>query len=265
VRRVVARGREYFYFQRGRGTKHAGPRRSLPCDLHSVEFWRAYREALGTETEQTGRKFNDLIAAYKMSPEYRGLAAATQQDYERYLDIIQRAWGELLVSGVRPKNVLTLRDAWATTPVAANHLVSVAKTLINWGIPREFSEGNPCLAIAKLATEEGGARPWPIWAYGLIEAHAREDLRRAVWLARYTGQRQADVIRMSKGDLEEGGIGDLEEGGIKVIQQKTGKELWIPLHAYLKEEMRRWEIRPPWFFVQTPKGDGYDTERFRAA
>ncbi|MGD0532632.1 MAG: tyrosine-type recombinase/integrase [Methyloceanibacter sp.] len=100
-------------------------------------------------------------------------------------------------------------------------------------------------------------RPWPIWAYGLIEAHAREDLRRAVWLARYTGQRQADVIRMGKGDLE--------DGGIKVVQQKTGKELWIPLHADLKEEMRRWEIRPPWCFVQTPKGDGYDTERFRAA
>lgn len=61
------------------------------------------------------------------------------------------------------------------------------------------------------------------------------------------------------------GKGDLEDGGIKVVQQKTGKELWIPLHADLKEEMRRWEIRPPWFFVQTPKGDGYDTERFRAA
>lgn len=153
--------------------------------------------------------------------------------------------------------MLTLRDAWVATPVAANHLISVAKTLINWGIPREFSEGNPCLAIAKFATEEGGARPWPIWAYGLIEAHARVDLRRAVWLARYTGQRQGDVIRMGKQDLE--------DGGINVIQQKTGKELWIPLHADLKEEMKRWEVGPPWFFVQTPKGDGYDAERFRAA
>jgi hypothetical protein len=154
-------------------------------------------------------------------------------------------------------NVLTLRDAWAATPVAANHLVSVAKTLINWGIPREFSEGNPCLAIAKLASEEGGARPWPIWAYGLIEAHAREDLRRAVWLVRYTGQRQADVIRMGKQDIE--------DGGIKVVQQKTGKELWIPLHAELKEDMKRWEVEPLWVFVQTPNGGGYDTERFGAA
>jgi hypothetical protein len=257
VHRVVAKGREYFYFQRNRWTKLEGPRIRLPNDVHSIEFWRAYRDALGDEAQQTSHTFHDLIAAYKLSPEFRSKAVATQRDYERYLAIIKEVWGDLLVSGLRPKNVLTLRDAWAATPVAANHLISVTKTLINWGIPRDFSEGNPCLAIAKLASEERGARPWPIWAYGLIEAHAREDFRRAVWLARYTGQRQADVIRMSKADLE--------DGGIKVTQQKTGKKLWIPLHADLKEEMKRWEIGPPWVFVQTPKGEGYDTERFRAA
>ena len=31
----------------------------------------------------------------------------------------------------------------------------------------------------------------------LIEEHAREDMQRAVLLARYTGQRQADVLRMA--------------------------------------------------------------------
>jgi hypothetical protein len=51
----------------------------------------------------------------------------------------------------------------------------------------------------------------------LIEQHAREDMRRSVWLARFTGQRQSDVILMSKADIE--------DGGIKVKQQKTGKEL----------------------------------------
>jgi Phage integrase family len=256
VRRVVAKAREYFYFQRHRGTKVAGPRIALPSDLHSVAFWQAYRAALGTD-EPTGRTFNDLITAYKISPEFLHRAQATQEDYSRYLKIIGDAWGPLLVSGLRPKNVLTLRDAWAATPVAANHLLSVMKTLINWGIPREFSDSNPCTAIAKLEGDEGGARPWPLWAFDLIESHAREDMRRAVWLARYTGQRQADVIRMSKRDLE--------DGGINVVQQKTGKELWIPLHEDLKAEMETWEVGPPWFFVQTPKNEGYDTMRFRAA
>ncbi|MGB2931972.1 MAG: tyrosine-type recombinase/integrase, partial [Methyloceanibacter sp.] len=94
-------------------------------------------------------------------------------------------------------------------------------------------------------------------AFVLIDANAAPDLRRAVWLARYTGQRQTDVIRMSKADLE--------DGGIKVKQQKTGKELWIPLHAALREEMRAWEVTPPWTFVQNAKGQPYTAERFRAA
>jgi hypothetical protein len=63
VRRVVARGQEYFYFQRGRGTPFKGMRTPLPRDLHSVEFWRTYREALGAEAEPTGKRFNDLITA----------------------------------------------------------------------------------------------------------------------------------------------------------------------------------------------------------
>lgn len=256
VHRVVAKGRDYYYFQHARGTKFEGPRISLPRDPHSIAFWQAYGAASGLE-EPAGRTFDDLIAAYRLSPEFRAKAIATQRDYDRYLTIIKEAWGPLLVSGVRPKHVLKLRDAWADVPAASNMLVSIAKLLINWGLLREFSDSNPCLVIPKLEMGDGGARPWPAWAFELIQSHAPEGLRRAVWLARYTGQRQADVLRMSKADLE--------DGGIKVKQQKTGKELWIPLHVDLKEQMRGWEVTPPWIFVQNARGEAYSTDRFRAA
>ena len=167
---------------------------------------------------------------------------------------MSKAWGELHVGSVRPKHVIQLRDAWAETPVAANHLLSVLKTLINWGIPREFSETNPCIHVPKLEVEEDGAHPWPVWAYELIEKHAREDMQRAVLLARYTGQRQADVLRMAPEYVE--------DGGIYVVQQKTGKELWVPLHADLRGAWRNGVARP---FVQTPRGESYTPDRFRAA
>lgn len=47
VHRVVSRGREYFYFQTGRGTTHVGERIKLPNDPHSPEFWQAVRQAQG--------------------------------------------------------------------------------------------------------------------------------------------------------------------------------------------------------------------------
>ncbi len=120
------------------------------------------------------------------------------------------------------------------------------KTLINWGIPRAFSETNPCIHVPKLEVEEDGARPWPVWAYSLIEEHAREDMQRAVLLARYTGQRQADVLRMAPEHID--------DSGINVTQQKIGKELWVPLHADLKGALDHWSGSP---YVQTAKGDSY--------
>ena len=253
VQRIISGGREYFYFQRGRGSASSGPRVKLPHGPHDAEFWAAYKSCLGSEVP-SARTFDALISAYKIAPEFTKRAAATQRDYSRYLDIVSTAWGQLHVGSVRPKHVLQLRDAWAETPVAANHLLSVLKTLINWGIPREFSETNPCIHVPKLEVNEGGARPWPLWAYNLVTEHASEDMLRAVLLAQYTGQRQEDVLMMAPEHIE--------DGGISVVQQKTGKELWLPLHRDLKAALEGWSGSP---FVLTPRGKPYTPDSFRAA
>jgi integrase len=131
----------------------------------------------------------------------------------------------------------------------------VLKTLINWGIPREFSETNPCVHVTKLEVDEGGARPWPAWAYELIQNHAPEQIRRAVLLGRYTGQREADVICMAPEHVD--------DGGIHVTQHKTNKVLWVPLHTDLKREMETWEGSP---FVLTSKGKrDKNADSFRSA
>ena len=46
-----------------------GPRMRLPGGPHTLEFWAAYRSYLGGDVS-TGRSFNDLITAYKVSPEF---------------------------------------------------------------------------------------------------------------------------------------------------------------------------------------------------
>src|SRR5262245_5007061 len=60
VHRVIARGREYFYFQLGRGTKFAGERVKLPSDPHAPEFWVALRQAQGISTASVP---TDTVAA----------------------------------------------------------------------------------------------------------------------------------------------------------------------------------------------------------
>jgi integrase len=105
---------------------------------------------------------------------------------------------------------------------------------------------------SRLETNPEGARPWPSWAFKLIDETGREDIKRAVLLARYTGQRQADVLRMNHKDIE--------DGGILVTQQKTGKELWVPLHPALKDALEGWSSSP---YVVNRRGEPYTPERFR--
>jgi hypothetical protein len=65
-------------------------------------------------------------------------------------------------------------EARGDLDVAANHLLSVLKTLINWGIPREFSDANPCVYVPK-------ARRSPMAPVGL--QGARKCVERSCWHA----------------------------------------------------------------------------------
>jgi integrase len=45
-----------------------------------------------------------------------------------------------------------------------------------------------------------------------------------------------------------------------VTQQKTGKELWVPLHPALKDALEGWSSSP---YVVNRRGEPYTPERFR--
>jgi integrase len=71
----------------------------------------------------------------------------------------------------------------------------------------------------------------------------------ATRLARHTGQRGSDIIRL--------GETFVDEGGVRLKQKKTGKrigEIWIPIEPALAAEMATWERRPgPYLFTRVGK------------
>ena len=93
------------------------------------------------------------------------------------------------------------------TPVQANHLVSVLRTLLAWGIPRGYGERNPALEVVAIdILDEQNARPWPEDAFRLVLHEAPEHLRRAAFLGRVTGQRRSDLVRMGKRNRRDDGL-----------------------------------------------------------
>lgn len=222
---VRVKGRPYYYYHPGRGTKKAAKPVRLPDDPREPEFWAAYRKAAGEpEPRRNPKSFASLIEAYRASPEFEELAASTRRDYERYLEVIRATWGNLEVAGLTPAHVLKLRDKHRSTPAAANALIRTLSTLISWSVPRDFRADNPCQHVRKLAIGEGWA-PWPWELIELVREHGPAWMWQATALALYTGQRQGDVLEMPWSTVK--------SGMIEVHQEKTGKSLIIPAHQRL--------------------------------
>lgn len=260
VHMVRAKGREYYYFQMFRGTKRQGlgvklpgcPRR--PDGTPDPTWWQAYRAASGAPApavragtfaalalEWAGvRGCGSASEAHEKeqgkpaSVEWRRLAPNTQRNYRTALARILAAWGELPVRACQPGDILDLRDAFEDMPAAANTMLTALSSMLAWSIPRRYREDNPAAHVKPFPPGD----PWAAWPVAAIEAWralAVPELRRVMMVALYTGQRASDLIKMTWRHVD--------AGVIQVIQEKTNKPAWIPLHRDLRAELERGERR----------------------
>lgn len=228
--RSAARGKEYFYFQRHKGTPRKGPWIRLPHPADPA-FWDAYYAALGERivvVHQRG-SFAALITEFKSSPEWTALSASTKRDYARYLELIAKLWGDIPVANLTSKAALALRDKFQAKPATANATLRALSSLISWSIPRGYRDDNPVRSVKKLKTaskDTGGWRAWHPEQIDIAEAKLPRPLWWAVAVAVYTGQRQHDCMKMLRAKLK--------NGTITVKQEKTRLELEIPIHPRLQ-------------------------------
>lgn len=246
VHHVVARGKDYFYFQAGRATKHQGPRIPLPKDVHTPEFWIELRKAQGDPAGPAITTLNAVCDLYVVSPQFAGLAASSQAQYRLHLDRAREAWGRLPAAGLRPMHTRALLDSLGHMPGAANTLLGVLRALSKWALERGHVDQSITEGVKPYKVEEGH-KPWTAEQCIAAEKHFTGLVRRAYFLARYTGQRGIDIVQL--------GPTDIEEGGFAFKPQKTGHKIgkiWCPIEAPLAAEMATWERRPgP--FVPMPK------------
>jgi hypothetical protein len=275
VHRTIARGKAYYAFHPFRGTKLAGQRVALPGEPTlatgepNPEWWAAYRAASGTPAPRLiGGTFQALVHEWtsgdKMegSVEWSALADNTRRNYLKAIERIVAAWGVQPVKGLEPRHVLELRDRLKDTPEAANTMIKALASMISWSIPRGWRADNPCDHVKMFPK----GTPWAAWSWEAIEAWrdlAVPEMRLAMMLALYTGQRRSDLLVMTWKDVDEGAIQVVHEGGVEG-QEKTKKRVWVPIHRDLRSELDRVERRSTRILTGN-RGLPFKVESFKSA
>lgn len=256
VHRVIARSREYFYYQEHRGTPRQGPRIKLPSDPHSPEFWIALRQAQGIVGPVATDTINALIDAYVTAwPTLPNkLAESTQYQYKGWLQIARDAWGELKYEGLRPVHTHAMMRTLAATPSKANNFLGTMRALSSWALVNDHISQSFVEGVKPFETK-GGHRPWTLEQVKVIDK-LPSMIRRGVKLYLLTGLRGSDVTRL--------GWTDIDENGFSITQKKTGREVWIPILPELATEMATWEKRPGPFIVRQ-NGKPYNRQDFGEA
>lgn len=224
VRRKVAKGRTYYYFDTGAKKDGKPILKRLP-DVRDPDFGRMLAAAQSGRARRAKVEGVLTVAAladlYEKSPEFTKLAATTRRSYELNLDKARKRLGIAPADEVRPADVRLVHDEMADQTGAANQFVRVLGSLYSWGRKRGHVTAKPTDAVELF--EETPHEPWP---KPLVkEALADEAVMLPVALLYYTAQRIGDVCRMRWSDVR--------DGAISVKQQKTGKSLSIPFHAAL--------------------------------
>ncbi|EEW24021.1 tyrosine-type recombinase/integrase [Rhodobacter ferrooxidans] len=252
VHHVISGGRDYFYYQEGRGTPHQGERIRLPDKPQTPEFWNAVRQAQGTFGPTPTDTVGALIDAYEGAwpTLQRKLSKGTQEQYRRNLKPSRKAWGDLPARDLRPKHVDALiRKIGAERPGAANNVLDALKALCRWANgPVDLLAHDPTKGVHRF--EKGaGHEPWTEAQLAFAEQTFTGPLRRYYFLSRYTGQRISDVVRLNPGDVD--------DGGFSLRQKKTGVKPWCPIFAELETEMATWERRlGPYLLQEIGKSAG---------
>lgn len=170
-----------------------------------------------------------VLELYRASPAYRDLAASTKRTYEQAFDRLH-AYGHQDIAGLRRRHVLKIRDDLADTPGVANSVVTAIAAICLFALDREMIDVNPAHRVPRLKLQEW--RRWTPDEVGRWYAETYEALRRVMVLALFTGQRRADLVRMTWSDVR--------DGAVRVVQQKTGARLWIPVHPTLQTHLAAW-------------------------
>jgi integrase len=196
-------------------------------DLNAeLDAWRESRAlaSVAPPPPPGSRTLHDLIVLYKQDKAFTTLAPATQRGYGQCIAKLETWGGDAPLRVIDARRVQALKDALESTPAFANAVVRVLRLLLEFGRRQSWITVNPAMRPGLAGTEPSGLI-WPAAAIGVFVAAADRmglhSIGTAVMLNDWLGQREADVLQMTRSVLR--------NGTLWVRQSKTGAGVALPV------------------------------------
>lgn len=244
MRARVRRGITYYTYDHG-----GKPRKETPLGTDYVLAVRKWGELHDAEpTEKL--TFRWAVSQFRASPDYEALTIGTQADYEYAFDKLLPKFGDAPLDEIEPPHFRLYID-WRTKGDekirASKHRAlrekNIASRLFNWCIERGYCKLNPAGAVK--TKKLPGRKDVYIYDEMLdsVYDHAPVDLRDAMDLGYYIGQRPGDLLDMT--------LVSRRNGWLEYRQSKTGTPQRIKMDAQIIALIDRIEARKSQYKVHS--------------
>ena len=200
-----------------RAELHRLPGAAHPRSLRAA--WRLY-----TQTAHWRGKLKPSSQAQQLALAERFLATEIVEGQgARY--------GDMPIDQLKRRHIKEVLARYAATPHTAADILRLLRKLTGVALDEEWLETDPTFRLSYRPALVG-FKAWPAEVRAAFEKRwpLGSTPRTVYALALYQGHRRGDVARIKWTDLQ--------AGGVNVVQQKSGKALWIPLHAELKRVLK---------------------------
>jgi integrase len=225
------------YFRKGR------KKVALPGAPGSAEFMAAYQACLSSQpvpppvTHKPDGSFGRLVTDFYASKMFKSdLKASSQRTYRAVLEPLVAQHGHRAVSMMTTEAVARIIERiGAEKPAMANLTRAVLRKLMKFAAKSKMITANPVVGIEPYKT--GEHHTWTDVELRQYEEYwkvgTRERLAYALLL--YTAQRVGDIATRTRSHIQ--------NNEIYVVQEKTGVELWIPIHPELQRSLKAYQTK----------------------
>lgn len=198
----------YYYYHRATGRRLEG----IPG---TSEFAISYGDAeriVVERNEKNEKLFCSIIRHYINSPEFKRLAASTQQEYARILTKIEDFFWDLPIASLEDFRIKQDFLRWRADVVSesgpreADNRLSIASATLTWACNNGYISINHIKGFKRLYHSNRSEKIWlPEQIQSFIKI-APVELQRAMLLALHTGQRQGDLLNLTWNNYQDGWI-----------------------------------------------------------